>query len=102
MPRMPVCVKQASCLLLGLREGEGRVCPAPKGVTTVQCFGHAKLMERLGSPRTHDSRMSDRDRPPQPCRRGSASLITPWSQAISLTSDKAVNQTVTKGTHLLF
>lgn len=82
------CVRACVCEA-GLRftpasaERRGRVRPVPKGVNTVQCFGHAKLMEQLGSPRTQHSWTGDKDS----CLPLPAAvlhpLITPWSQAIS-------------------
>lgn len=54
------------------------VCPVPKGIKTVQCFGHATLMERLDS-RSIDGLLRLQIK----ARQSSVSLITLRSRAIS-------------------
>lgn len=87
-----MCVKQASCLPLRLSR-EGRMCPLPKGVNRVQCFGHVKLTEQLGS--LCAAWFKDdwqRFCPPQPVQW----FCIPHYTAVAghfLTSDEVVNQT---------
>lgn len=80
MPRMPVCVcvNWASCVVSPSLWRNRGVCPVPKGIKTVQCFGHATLMERLDS-RSIDGLL----RLQAKARQSSVSLITLRSRAIS-------------------
>lgn len=73
-----VCVNWASCVVSPSLWRNRGVCPVPKGIKTVQCFGHATLMERLDS-RSIDGLLRLQIK----ARQSSVSLITLRSRAIS-------------------